>query len=172
METLIVVHTETEYLDPSQVGKSGAARTKDLFERISLEIARFEKNSFPVYFLASNAESPTSNLIYPTVKAHFPYMNFVSHKRIRKNENYCQQFLTLKEMLMDDIEPICLVGVSYYRSIDDLFHLMKGTDTISTPKEFYQIASRELGWSSVKFEKVFRRFFHDAFVNYKLTDKS
>ncbi len=141
MESFIVVHAEQHtdgFLDHR------------LYHLIADEIGKRKEQQQAIYFLAMRAKRHDSELIYPAIRQHFPYMDFISCPNVET------QFLQVKAtILRDQIKPVTLAGVSIFSCVRDLYFLLAGKENPECPREAYHERARDLRWDDSRFEKIY-----------------
>lgn len=153
MDALVVVHTETPYLELHRKGSLKYKSNKRVFDRIGRKIGQEIRLGNRVYYIPGECDSPASELIYPDIRKHFPLMKFVSGEGI--NENY---FLKAKELLINEgVESVGVCGVTRYSCVSDVHNLFIGKleFELTTLEGYMKAARKYLGWSEERFREVF-----------------
>ena len=153
MDALVVVHTETPYLELHRKGSRKYNKNKRVFESIAKEIGRQVKLDNRVYYIPGESDSPDSTLIYPAIRKHFPKMRFVSGNYVPVEGG----FLRAKELLIEGgAENVGVCGVSRHSCVSDAHNLFTARPGFEmTTLEGYLTASKSMGWNERKFKEVF-----------------
>jgi hypothetical protein len=145
MDALFVVHAELDFA----TGKQVTGKDLELSERIAAEIEKQLASGNQAYFLAGDAESPDSQLIYPAIRTLIHKMHFVPAF------DFSQQFLMAKELAINgDYGSISFVGHARDMCVDYLYNLFLGKDHHEMPKSIYWHSGQTLGWTHQKFEEI------------------
>jgi len=169
MDGLIVVHTEVSPYVLKEYGVAIGGLFTQLYDNIAEEVGQQFQLGNRVYYLGSESKSLESELIYPAIRAHHPNMTF-----IQMNHSYEfpfeAQFLALKEQIIEDgIETSQVCGVLSDICVYGVNQLLSSEGGSFFPKRNYKKVSKEMGWTTYKFEKVFKKKLN-AEMRLELTD--
>jgi hypothetical protein len=166
MNSLVVVHAETGYLDPEETSRSAAKKARKLFDRIGREVGAYLQEGQRVYFLGEKSDSARSPLIYRGIRRYASGLRHIPYGIL-----FEEQCLRTKEALMEEGSGIALVGVAYDASVSGLHAFLRGQEWPGyTTRKRFEICRQELEWPAEKFERVFREQL-DARIWNELTDK-
>ena len=156
MDGLIVIHTEVSPYVLKEYGVADGGLFTQVYNNIAEEVGQQIERGNRVYYLGSESKSLESELIYPAIRAHHPNMTFIRNHSLEFN--FEAQFLALKDQIITDgIETSQVCGVLYDICVNDVYQLFSHEKSSGIPKRNYKKTSMEMGWSTYKFEKVFKK---------------
>lgn len=163
MRQLVIVHTENEYLDSSDMSGNTVRMNANLFERIAIEIDRVRRMGWHVCYLPGNGAG--LNETYPAIKRQLGDATIIPNSMCVE-----EQFLRTKRRFMtQQAGDIALCGLSYYSCVSDLYKLLIGINTKKSERD-YAIFARYMGWTDEFFKKIFNERLNARILE-NLTDK-
>jgi len=160
MDALVVIHTGTDWVYPPNKPGVECKDIGRLFDRIANEIDKFICTGKRAYYLACSNSLPQDEKAYPSIKAHFEHMRYIT---LIPYEKLCwkitsPQFLqTKKELLDDGIEKVILSGVRSEMCIKEVNHLLIGEPHNNNREDYYLAAKNILRLSYVECEEIINK---------------